>query len=222
MHRRQIRRLFVALLVAIMPFAAFRRFLYSTLLKYDIDRTAKIAPFVIILARKVTIRGGKIGMFNWLVLDELIMQEGALIRRMNRVQNIRKLQLSEGAVILNSNFIGGTWGSTEQTGRENFELGARSQITIGAFVDLTDTISFGLDVVAGGVGTQFWTHGFDCYRNHVSGPICVADSVFLGAACIVMPNVSICSSVTVGSGTVVHRSISEPGLYVSAQLVRKA
>tara|TARA_B100002049_G_scaffold220285_2_gene188733 strand:+ start:308 stop:976 length:669 start_codon:yes stop_codon:yes gene_type:complete len=221
MHRTQRGRLLVAILVAMLPFFAIRRLLYRTLLKYDIDAGSRIAPFTVLVARKVTMRGARIGMFNMLVLDQLDMAAGSRIRMLNRAQGIRTLRLAEDAFILNSNFIGGTWGGPLQTGDEVLDLGPRSQLTLRAFVDLNDSVSFGADVVAGGVGTQFWTHGFDCYRNRVRGAIRVADTVFIGAGCMVLPNVSICSEVTVGAGSVVHRPIIEPGLYVSSQLVQK-
>lgn len=221
MHRTNRWRFLVAALVALLPLFVVRRFFYRTLLKYDIDAQSRIAPFTIVASRRVTMKGARIGMFNMLILDELVMAPGAIIRKRNRVQGIRRLHLAEGALVLDSNFVGGTWGGPLQTGDEVLELGPRSQITLRAVVDLNDTVMLGADVVAGGAGTQFWTHGFDCHRQRVRGPIRIDDSVFIGAGCIVLPNVSICSLVTVGAGSVVHRTIAQPGLYVSSQLVRK-
>ena len=221
MHRTQPGRLIVAILIAMLPFSAVRRFLYRSLLSYDIDRRSHIAPLTILLSRQVTLRGARIGMCNLLVLDQLDMAEGSFIRMFNRVQGIRTLRLADQAFILNSNFIGGTWGGPLQTGNETLTLGPRSQLTLRAVVDLNDSITFGADVVAGGVGTQFWTHGFDCHRQRIRGPITISDAVFIGSGCIVMPKVTICPETTIGAGSVVHRSVTEPGLYVSSQLVRK-
>ena len=160
-------------------------------------------------------------MFNIISVQELIMRDGARIGKFNRILGAHKVELDKSSFILQGNFIGGTWGTPLQNGSEDLLLGERSQITIGAFIDLNDRVVFGKDVVAGGVGTQFWTHGFNHNRDRISGPITISDKVFLGSATIVMPNVSICSAVTIGAGTNVHRSITDPGLYVSSELVRK-
>lgn len=214
-------RVLLAALAAVIPFFALRRAIYRVLLKYDLDSHSRIAPFTILVAERVTMRGADIGPFNILKLEELVMDEGASIRKFNRVSGIQKLCLAQQAIILNSNFIGGTWGKSLATGKEVLDLGPRSQITLRAFIDLNDSITFGADVVVGGVGTQFWTHGFDCYRNRLTGPIQIDSAVFIGAGCLVLPGVSICSEVTVGAGSVIHRSITEPGLYVSSKLIRK-
>ena len=78
--------------------------------------------------------------------------------------------------------------------------------------------SFGKDVVVAGAGTQFWTHGFDHRRVGSIAPIFVDDNVFIGSASTVVQGVHICPNVVVGAGTVVHRSITESGLYVSNSL----
>lgn len=160
-------------------------------------------------------------MFNIISVQELLIRDAVRIGKFNRILGAHKVELDKSSFILQGNFIGGTWGTPLQNGSEDLLLGERSQITIGALIDLNDQVVFGKDVVAGGVRTQFWTHGFNHNRDRISGPITISDKVFLGLATIVMPNVSICSAFTIGAGTNVHRSITDPGLYVSSELVRK-
>ncbi len=214
-------RMILACLIALLPFWPLRRLAYRHLLGYRIDAGSRIAPLTVLLADQVTMSGARIGPFNHLKVGTLEMAPGALIARFNRTSSVRRISLGRDAMVLYSNFIGGTWGGPLETGAEILELGARSQLTIQAFVDLNDRITLGADVVAGGARSQFWTHGFDCHRRRLRGPITIADTVFIGAASLVLPNVSICSGVTIGAGSVIHRSISEPGLFVSSQLIRK-
>lgn len=217
------KRLIIAALISVLPMWPLRRLAYRCLLGYRIDPGSRIAALTMLAAAEVEMTGARIGPFNLLRPHRLEMGEGSLIGRYNRMSGIRLVSCGPEAIILHSNLIGGTWGRPQlKTGREDLILGARSQLTIKAFVDLNDRVVFGQDVVAGGVGSQFWTHGFDHNRNRISGPIAIADRVFLGSASIVLPNVSICTDVTIGAGTNVHRSITEPGLYVSSELVRKA
>ena len=212
----------LAMIIMIVPTFMGRRLLYRFLLGYKIDDGSCISPFVLLLGNSVELRSSKITSFNIVAVNEIDMAPQSRIGRFNRIIGARRVELGEGAFILQGCFIGGTWGTPFESGSEDLVLGARSQLTINAFVDLVDRVVFGDDVVAGGVGVQFWTHGFDHNRKRISGPIAIADSVFLGAASIVLPNVAICSNVTVGAGSIVHRSITEPGLYVSSQLVRKS
>jgi acetyltransferase-like isoleucine patch superfamily enzyme len=180
-----------------------------------------VSPFILLLGKRVELRSAKISLFNIISVQELTMRDGSRIGKFNRIIGVHKVELDKSSFILQGNFIGGTWGTLLQNGIEDLFLGERSQITIGAFIDLNDQVVFGKDVVAGGVGTQFWTHGFNHNRDRISGPIKISDRVFLGSATIVMPNVSICSEVTIGAGTNVHRSITEPGLYLSSELIKK-
>ena len=212
----------VAIIIMIVPTWTARRLLYSFLLNYEIDARSRISPFVLLLGNSVRLWSSKITSFNIVVVNELEMAPQSTIGRFNRIIGAHRVELGEGAFILQGCFIGGTWGTPIESGSEDLVLGARSQLTINAFVDLVDRVVFGDDVVAGGVGSQFWTHGFDHNRKRISGPITIADSVFMGAASIVLPNVTICSNVTVGAGSIVHRSITKPGFYVSSQLVQKS
>lgn len=216
------KRLIVASVIAILPFWPLRRLAYKLLLGYRVDRKSRIRALTILSAAEVDMQAASIGPFNLLCPHRLEMQKGAIIGKFNRMSGVRSVSLAEDAIILHSNFVGGTWGRRLQTGAEDFTLGARSQLTIRAFVDLNDRVIFGEDVVAGGVGSQFWTHGFDYSRKRISGPIKIANRVFIGSASIVLPNITICSEVTISAGTIVHRNITESGLYVSSELVRKA
>ena len=48
----------------------------------------------------------------------------------------------------------------------------------------------------------------------LAGGTCVGASVLVGAGARVLPGVTICDGVTLGAGAVVHRDITEPGVYV--------
>lgn len=222
LKRFGIIRTALAVFIMVTPTFTARRFLYNFLLKYEIDNTSRVSAFVLLLGNRVRLESSRISSLNIIAVNQVRMAANARIGRFNRIVGADRIEIGESAFILQGNFIGGTWGTPLESGSEHLVLGPRSQLTINAFVDLVDQVIFGEDVVAGGVGSQFWTHGFDHNRKRISGPITIADHVFVGAASIVLPNVTICSNVTVGAGAVVHRAITEPGFYVSSELVRKS
>lgn len=207
-------------LIALLPINTLRVVLYRLLCGYDIDSRSHVAAGTLLVAREVVLRNARIGPLNVLRLDTLQMSSEAFIGKFNMISRLRRLVLGEGACILHRNFIGGTHGTDVACGREDLELGPMSQLSIGCFVDLSDRITLGRDVVVAGARTQFWTHGFDHLRRRSTGPIAIADRVFIGSASVVVQDVHICADVVVAAGSVVHRSINEPGLYASGQLRR--
>lgn len=213
-------RLFASLFISVLPFNRLRIALYRILCGYDIDFKSYIGPATWLYARSVRISSARIGPFNRLWLDTLQMAPGAVFGKYNTISHVRKVILAPGAHILHRNFIGGTHRTDVASDREDLTLGENSQISIGCFFDLSDSVTMGRDVVVAGARTQFWTHGFDHRRRRRCGPITIANNVFLGSASVVVHDVNICDDVVVGAGSVVHRSITEPGLYASNQLRR--
>lgn len=204
--------------IALMPFNRVRIALYQVLCGYDIDAASRVAAFTLLYATKVRMRSARIDQFNLIRIDTLEMAPSSMIGKFNFFSKIHHLVLEEESYILHRNFIGGTHGSVVACGREDLHVGARSQISNGCFIDLSDRITLGRNVVVAGAHTQFWTHGFDHLRHRSCGPIFIGDNVFIGSASVIVQDVSICSDVVVGAGSVVHRSITEPGLYASSQL----
>lgn len=211
-------RILLGIVIAIVPSNAARIFLYRWLLGYRIDGGSRIGAFTLLLARKVDMKQAIIGPMNVIRIDSLEMSGGALIGKLNIFSKLKRLQIAEDACILHRNFIGGTHGTSVESGREELSMGRGSQISISCFFDLSDRITLGESVVIAGSGTQFWTHGFDHRRSRSVAPIAIGNNVFIGAASTVAQGVQVCPDVVVGAGSVIHRSITEPGLYVSYNL----
>ena len=214
----KVLRFFICAAIALLPFNRIRIFTYRWLCGYDIDGTSHVGALTFLMARRVTMQSARIGSFNFLRLNELEMAPCSGIGKLNHVSRVRRIKLAAGALILHRNFIGGTHCSAVECGREDLILSDQSQISIGCFIDLSDSINIGSNVVIAGAGTQMWTHGFNHLRQRSTGPITIADNVFIGTASVIVQDVEICSNVVVAAGSVVHRSIIEPGLYASSQL----
>ncbi len=214
----KVLRFLTCAVISLLPFNRMRIFAYRRLCGYNIDWESYVGALTLLMARCVTMRSAKIGAINVLRLHELDMGPYSSIGKFNHVSRVRCIRLARSARIKTRNFIGGTHRSVEECGREDLILGEHSQLSIGCFIDLSDSINIGNNVVVAGAGTQMWTHGFNHLRQRSTGPITIANNVFIGTHSVIVQDVEICSDVVVAGGTVVHRSITEPGLYASSQL----
>jgi acetyltransferase-like isoleucine patch superfamily enzyme len=54
----------------------------------------------------------------------------------------------------------------------------------------------------------------------IGGNVLLGDKVFVGGNAFINPNLSICSDVTIGSGSVVTTDINKPGTYVGSPVIK--
>ena len=192
-------------------------------LGHCISRRAKIG-FIVIRGetRLILSEGSRIGSFNVFSCNTVELQAASFIRRGNSFSGRFNILLGEGASIGNLNrFIRGKGHEGGQV--SVFSLGTRANITSGHYFDLTSSIQMGRNTVAGGVFSQFWTHGFRHLnlgdrRIRVDGAIVIGDGVYIGSKVVFNPGVRVASEVAVGSGAVVAKDLLSPGLYVCQRL----
>ena len=90
-------------------------------------------------------------------------------------------------------------------------------------MDCTKSISICKNSTIGGLGTQFWTHGFmhaptGRKRIRVEGEIIIGNNVYVGSRCVFNPGVKVGDSISIGSNAAIAKSLHEPGMYVSQAL----
>lgn len=202
---------------------ALRKKAYKWAFGYEFSPSAALSRFTLVTAQKLVMRqNSKIGPFNLIDSKVVILDRGAEIRSRNILINLAYTKLHEQATIVTANkFVGPRRLNVHTNFDSSLELGNDSAITFGHYFDLFESIVFGDNVVVGGIGSQFWTHGFNNMRQRISGSIEVGDWCYFGSRILVNPNVNICDNVTVGGGSVVHKSIGSSGLYVSNSLIKK-
>jgi acetyltransferase-like isoleucine patch superfamily enzyme len=209
-------------LSALLPGRRLRLAAYRWLLGYDISADSSIGWLNLLDLSECHIVGGRIGHFNEIRACRLTMMPGAVIGRFNRFKSANRISLGSGSEVVSRNrFMGTRPGLSPFSEHENFTLGDRSVIVAGHYFDLSDNITMGSNVTVGGRNSEFWTHGFDLNRVKVQAPIHIGDDCYMGSRCLVMPGVVITGRVSIGAGTTVSRSITESGMYVSSQLIRK-
>ena len=208
--------------IALLPFNYVRIFFYNLFFDYDIDYSSHIGMFNIINCEKIYMRKAVIGCLNRIQCISLTMNEGSCIDRMNKVSLVNELNMEAKSKIGRQICIIGYYmDDYDKKETCNLSLGEKSLLTHQHRIDCTTSVSIGNNVVVAGNGTQMWTHGFDNNRNMVAKPILIGDNIYVGSRSIICQGVTIASDVIIGAGTCVHKSISEPGFYVSNTIYKK-
>lgn len=192
-------------------------------LGHAIGPGARIGFSLLLVDRLVLQGGARIGHFNFLRLRRLVMRRGSYFGRANLVHGPLSIALSARAAIGNRNkIVRGPIGFVTN-GPALLRLGELSKITADHRVDCTSSFWVGDFSTIAGTGTQIWTHGYlhdeqGPGRYRVDGRVVIGNNVYVGSACILTTGVHIADGIIVGTGTTVARSLTEPGMYVSAGL----
>lgn len=212
----------VLVLISIIPYGPFRRWLYRVLFGYNISKYSRIGFLSYVESKSVRLENATIGAFNLIITKQLIMKNNSVIRSRNRIKNLNSIQMEENSTIYKYNFIGGPSIGEEPLKFElqNLELGKNSDILRGNYFDLVRPIVIGENVVFGGEGSEIWTHGFDSERNMLVGEVQFGNNIFIGSGCIFTKNVFVDNNITIGPGSVIYKSIYEPGFYTTHQILK--
>lgn len=213
----------IVLIVAFLPFNILRLFCYRHLLGYQIAKSARIAPFNIILAERCEMGRVTMGSFNFIQLNELKLADNVSLGRFNRIKLIFALHIGASSHMGSWNVAFGTrLGVSPFKVHEQLRIGESSVITSHHSFDLSDEIVLGNDVTIAGEGTQFWTHGFDLNHVKIQAPIKIGDHVYVGSRALIVQGINISAYTMIGAGTTVSSSITKSGFYVSSALIRKS
>lgn len=156
--------------------------------------------------------------FSYIDVGKINIEANAKIKHLVRMKGLEQVLLKQGSFIGNHNSF---YCNSKLGDAGHFTLGLNSELVRQNALDLTSDVTIGDNVVIGGYGSQFWTHGFDVYRNRIQGEIRIADNVYIGSSTIFNLGVSICTNVSIGAGSVVSRTIDSSGFYAGAPAVKK-
>ncbi len=218
-----MRPLWLTALIAVLPFSALRILLYRILCGYQISWNSEIGFGSIIRCEQCRIESGRVGFFNYIACRSFSLETRSQVIRMNKFLYVNAVEIGPNVTIRSRNSFVGTRGfDAPFKDEENIRIGKDSIITIGHSFDLSDSITIGENVTFGGNACEVWTHGFDINHIKVQAPVFVGNDVYIGSRSIIIQGVRICNRVSIGAGTVVSKSISESGFYISSGLIRKA
>ncbi len=217
---RKVRLLFIGLCTLLLP--SFLLVFVLRLFGGKVGKNVKIG-FSFIYANKINLGdNSKIGHFNLIKNEEVILEIKSRIGYLNILKGPFKLVLKERAIIGNKNYIiRGAKGVTY--GESILQLGELACITTSHHVDVTRSITFGDFTTLAGINSQLWTHGYYHAekgedRIRIDGEITIGNNVYIGSGCIFNPNVTIADAIHVGSGSVISKKLEKKGMYVSSGL----
>lgn len=157
--------------------------------------------------------------FSYIRAKKITIKANAKIKHFVRIKGVQELLLKEKSYIGNFNSL---YCNEALGDKGSFVLGVMSELVRQNALDLTCNITVGDNVVIGGFGSQFWTHGFDVYRNRIEGEIVIANNVYIGSSTIFNLGITICDDVIVGAGSLVSRNIKQSGFYAGSPISKKA
>jgi acetyltransferase-like isoleucine patch superfamily enzyme len=157
--------------------------------------------------------------FSYINVKHLTVAENVRIKHLVKMKGLESVVLKKNSFIGNHNsfYCNATLGDNG-----HFILGVDSELVRQNALDLTCNITIGDNVVIGGFGSQFWTHGFDVYRNRIEGEIVIANNVYIGSSTVFNLGITICDDVIVGAGSLVSRNIKQTGFYAGSPISKKA
>lgn len=209
-----------ALLSFVMPTRLLRP--VGQLFGHSISEGAKIGFSVVCVDRMELGAHARIGHGNIVTTQTLTLSERAMIGHLNRLHGPVHVRLDNEALIGNRNKI---YRASQHTFKRmsHVRIGGYSKITSDHLVECLRDVEIGDNTTLGGIGSQLWTHSYYHHptgrgRFRIDGGITIGNNVYVGSMCVINPGVRICDAVSVGSHSVVARTISEPGLYVSQPL----
>lgn len=215
------RRLVVSVMLLILPTWMARPFV--NVLGHQIARGARIGYSWIDCHRLNLGDASRIGHFNVISLDRLVMRNLSQIGAMNLCRGPLRVFLSEGAVLGNRNTV--TRAPRGVTiGLACLWLGQGSKITAGHSLDCAQSIRMEQYSTLAGKGSQIWTHGYvheegsGVKRYRVDGRIYIGKNVYLASRVIINGGVRICDEASVGVGTCVTKDLTDAAFYVSGAL----
>lgn len=217
-------KIILLILVSLIPISKVRLLSYRFFFNYEIDAASYVGMFNLLELNSLEMVNARIGYFNLIKVNHLIMGDKSYIHKKNMIKNLNEVIMKNKAGIFSNNFIGGI---NKENKSENFDfalqnliIGNRSAVNRRNYFDVLRPIIIGDNVVFGGEGSEIWTHGFDLDRNLLPGGVTFGDNIFIGSKCVFTKNINICDKVTIGPGSVIYKSIKEPGFYTTHQIVK--
>ena len=201
-------RFLFALVIALLP-NVLKLVFYRRVFRYRIGRNVHIGLSPFYRVHQCTIEDGvRIGHFNLFCdVGELSLGTGCRIGELNLFRGGTRISIGSFASIQRLNVMNSIKDAEVINARcPECEVGAGSVVTSGHWLDFTDRISIGHNVIVGGRSSSFWTHSRQRTR-----PICIGHHCYLGSEVRAAPGVRIAPLCVAALGSVLMGEYPEEG-----------
>lgn len=212
---------FSAIICLLLPFS-FLRIFFLNLLGNKISYKAKLGWGVYLINNMELKAGAKIYALNFIRIHDICLSENSFIKSLNYMKGPFELFLGEKSGIARQNKIRRAYKPVTY-GISKLKLGYNTFMVSNNFLDLTRSITLGDNSQIGGIGTEFWTHGYmhdnvGEGRIRIDGEIHIGNNVYVGSRCIFNPGVTVNDAINIGGNSVISKDLIEPGMYVNQGL----
>lgn len=184
-------KIFLSLVIALLPFSAVRCFFYTAFFGYKF-KNSKLGWLVVIDANSFSMSNSMIG-------------------RMNFFRGPMKVEIADGVQIgFRNRFNCGKWVAKNPDYKRSLKIKEDVLITNGHHFDVAGDISIGERSVIAGMGTQFWTHG----NGVTNRDIFIGNDCYIGTSCIFCPGTQISDKTLVGAGTVISKTFDQENVLI--------
>lgn len=214
-----MRRLLLILLIPLPSFVKI--FLLRYLFRMKIGRNVRIGISYLAPNQGKIGDRVRIGHFNVIAqMQELKIDEDAVIGHANIILGGRKVHMGAGSVIVRFNEINSILNPLARgEPQPELYLGQRTIVTVAHKIDFTDRVELADGVVFAGRLSNIWTHN----RQDV-GPVIIGARCYVGSGVQFVPGTSVGADCVVGLGSIITKPFSEQGMLVAgtpARLVKK-
>lgn len=199
----------VAVVVSLLP-SPIKKAVYRWCYGYTIARSVTIGFGTLFVGVRRCCIGpqARIGPGNvFCHVERVDVGEAARIGPLNLFRGGRLLEIGPYAAVFRCNVFNSIrFPNALNPHRPECRVGRGAVITTGHWLDYTDHLEIGEQVVIGGRNSSFWTHSRQRTRPIVLGAHC-----YLGSEVRVAPGVELPPRCLVALGAVLRRSFTEPG-----------
>jgi acetyltransferase-like isoleucine patch superfamily enzyme len=179
---------------------------------------SNISPLNYFNFKTAHIENTSIGHFNFFKVQHLNFINSK-VRNFNIIQLLWMIELN-GSFLGKGNKIYGFKSNDLLPEKQCiFKMGKRSELSGKHFFDVSNSITLGNNVVVGGFNSVFWTHGYDFKRNFKASPIKIGNNVFIGSHSSITHGVEIKDNITIGTRSVITKSLLKSGFYVASNKI---
>ena len=172
---------------------------------HKIHLGARIGMSIVIARRIYMDDRAVIGNFNIIRVNKILMRKKASIRTRNRIRGPINILMGPESTLSVDNSVYRA-DPPICVGHATLKFGRLGQIISKNHLDLTRSIEIGDYTTVGGLGAQFWTHGFFHSRRgrrrvRIDGVIKIGNNCYIGSCCVFNPGVSIGDGRLLENGT---------------------
>ncbi|HYF46916.1 MAG TPA: hypothetical protein VD926_11940 [Acidimicrobiales bacterium] len=205
-------RLVAAVLVAVLPWRLKRALL--RLQGHEVDPSARIGISLVLVDHLRLGPGARIGNGNLLLVERLVLEEGAEIKQLNAIRHCELVELGAHAAIGGLNMINGTGSDSKflagVSRRPALLMGPHSCITYGHFLDTSDTITLGPYAGVGGWGSQILSHALDVgVAAQFTAPVEIGERALVATGVVIMPGSKLPPYAVLGANSLLNKPLEE-------------